>query len=215
MPSTLHYIFDPLCGWCYAASPLLRHAVTALGNGLTLQFHPGLMFDSPRNLGPDWRSYILNADQRIHQLTGVPFGKPYIDWLLSDAPMVLESTTPTLALLAARQLESSLTLDMLEAIQAARYQRGEDICDPAHLAKLAGALGFNEATFTTAMTKQATQLDECVSEARQRLHAAGGQGFPTFILETASGLHRLDHGRHYGNPQTFIDQIRSLTGATA
>ncbi|WP_375381790.1 hypothetical protein [uncultured Sphingomonas sp.] len=25
----LHYVYDPLCGWCYAAEPLVRAAVTA------------------------------------------------------------------------------------------------------------------------------------------------------------------------------------------
>ena len=25
-PATLHYIYDPFCGWCYAAAPLVKAA---------------------------------------------------------------------------------------------------------------------------------------------------------------------------------------------
>lgn len=29
--ATLHYIFDPLCGWCYGAAPLVEAARTVPG----------------------------------------------------------------------------------------------------------------------------------------------------------------------------------------
>lgn len=29
--TTLHYIFDPLCGWCYGAAPLVKAAQSLPG----------------------------------------------------------------------------------------------------------------------------------------------------------------------------------------
>ena len=29
-PATLHYIHDPLCGWCYGAAPLVKAALEVL-----------------------------------------------------------------------------------------------------------------------------------------------------------------------------------------
>ena len=40
-PFVLHYIFDPLCGWCYAAAPLVKAARSV--PGVTLQWHGGGM----------------------------------------------------------------------------------------------------------------------------------------------------------------------------
>ncbi|MGL6011675.1 MAG: DsbA family protein, partial [Shewanella oncorhynchi] len=37
---TLHAIIDPLCGWCYAAAPLLDAAAKA---GFTIKLHGGGM----------------------------------------------------------------------------------------------------------------------------------------------------------------------------
>lgn len=39
----LHYFYDPLCGWCYGASPLLQ-AVAALP-GVSVEMHAGGMLD--------------------------------------------------------------------------------------------------------------------------------------------------------------------------
>ena len=44
--ATLHYIYDPLCGWCYAASPLLQAAASL--PGLDMQLHAGGMMSGSR-----------------------------------------------------------------------------------------------------------------------------------------------------------------------
>lgn len=43
--ATLHYIFDPLCGWCYGAAPLVEAARTV--PGLAVAFHGGGMLAGP------------------------------------------------------------------------------------------------------------------------------------------------------------------------
>ena len=42
---TLHYIFDPLCGWCYGASPLIEAARHV--NGLDIALHAGGLMTGP------------------------------------------------------------------------------------------------------------------------------------------------------------------------
>ena len=37
--TTLHYVYDPLCGWCYGAAPLLRAAAGI--PGLRIALHAG------------------------------------------------------------------------------------------------------------------------------------------------------------------------------
>ena len=66
----LHYVFDPLCGWCYAARPLLRRLIDSLGDALPIRFHPGLLFASPRTIDPAYREHIIAADRRIAAVAG-------------------------------------------------------------------------------------------------------------------------------------------------
>ena len=41
MGSRLHYLFDPLCGWCYGVAPLI--AAAAGVPGLEIELHGGGM----------------------------------------------------------------------------------------------------------------------------------------------------------------------------
>src|SRR5256885_3464591 len=74
-PFVLHYIFDPLCGWCYAAAPLVKAARSV--PGVTLQWHGGGMLTGAhtRTITADWRGHVMPHDQRIAEMTGQPFGR--------------------------------------------------------------------------------------------------------------------------------------------
>ncbi|MEO3959115.1 hypothetical protein [Chromobacterium piscinae] len=80
----LHYFYDPLCGWCYGASPLLQ-AAAALP-GVSVEMHAGGMIDEEegRAITPDWRAYVMPHDKRIAQMSSQPFGDAYYDGLLND-----------------------------------------------------------------------------------------------------------------------------------
>ncbi len=40
----LHYFYDPLCGWCYAAEPLIQAAAAA---GVPIMLHGGGLWERP------------------------------------------------------------------------------------------------------------------------------------------------------------------------
>ncbi len=60
---TLHYIFDPLCGWCYGAAPLIE-AARAIP-GLDIALHGGgMMADGNRQPVTDaLRRYVMNGEE--------------------------------------------------------------------------------------------------------------------------------------------------------
>jgi putative protein-disulfide isomerase len=53
--SILHYVYDPLCGWCYAASPMVD-AVTSAGVPIVL--HGGGLLETPTHVEPGKRAYM-------------------------------------------------------------------------------------------------------------------------------------------------------------
>lgn len=61
----LHYIFDPLCGWCYAAAPLVEAAEEL--PGLAIELHAGGMLSGyyRRLITPQWQEYVIPHDRRI------------------------------------------------------------------------------------------------------------------------------------------------------
>lgn len=184
LPSlVLHYIFDPLCGWCYAAAPLVKAARDIAG--LELQWHGGGMLTGAqrRTITADWRAHVLPHDQRIAQMTGQPFGTAYTDGLLNAVGTVLDSEPPTTAMLAAQALGGK-GLDLLARMQQAYYVQGQALTDAALLQNLAADIGIDAQAFAAqyaALTGAATQAH--MAQSRQLLQSIGGQGFPSFALE--------------------------------
>ncbi|PLK50651.1 DsbA family protein [Uliginosibacterium sp. TH139] len=212
--STLHYIFDPLCGWCYAVAPLLRAAREV--PGLSIALHGGGMMTGAnrRSITPQWRDYVLPHDRRIAQLTGQPFGEAYFEGLLRDTTAVMDSAPPTTAILAAEEL-AGRGLDMAHRLQHAHYAEGRRIADQAVLQALAAELGLEVASFTAAFERLAGEATEQhFRDSRHWLARVGGQGFPTLVLEQADGaLTRIDVSPFLGQPDAFAAALRQQVPA--
>ncbi|AJP56087.1 protein-disulfide isomerase [Pandoraea vervacti] len=207
--ATLHYIADPLCGWCYAAAPLVRAARDVAGLGVA--FHGGGMMAGPnvQPVTPQLRNYVMPHDHRIAELTGQPFGDAYFDGLLRDGTAVFDSAPPTAAVLAAEAL-AARGLDMFAAVQRAHYVDGKRIADRDVLVSLAADLGLDRDAFSTALDAQdAAALMQHFRDSRNWLARVGGSGFPTFVLDIDGELERLEPGRYLGQPDAWRDMLRA------
>jgi putative protein-disulfide isomerase len=206
--ATLHYLYDPLCGWCYAAAPLVQAAQAV--PGLALALHAGGMMAGAQRqpVTPALRNYVMPHDRRIHALTGQPFGDAYFNGLLCDPQAVFDSEPPITAILAAEALSAgapqSLALAMLKRIQHAHYVEGRQIARPEVLATLAAEVGMAPQAFDAAYGAAAGALvARHIDASRRMLGALGGRGFPTFALQTDDGFRVLDFGPYLGKPAAW------------
>ncbi len=205
----LHYVYDPLCGWCYGAAPLV-HAASELAG---LRLHGGGMFAGAarRPVTPELRAYVGPHDRRIAELSGQPFGSAYTDGLLKDPDAMLDSEPPITAVLAATELAGAhAALALLERTQRAHYMEGRRIAEPGVLRSLAIELGLDGPAFDAAYQRQAGPATQAHLQAsRQLLQQSGGQGFPTLLLQTADGrMRRLDIGRFHGQRLAWLAYLR-------
>lgn len=206
---TLHYIFDPLCGWCYAAAPLV--AIVRSIEGLQLELHGGGMMSGTarRMVSPEFRLQVMEYDRRIAEVSFRPFGHAYFDGLLRNEDAVLDSTPPIAAILAAQACGKS-GADMLAALQLAHYIKGLVISDPVCLHSLGTALGIDAETFKNELEKQLQgPVDAHIQSSRQLLQQVGGHGFPTMALETEGDFKRLDIGSYFGKPDEWQEMLQS------
>jgi putative protein-disulfide isomerase len=208
----LRYIYDPLCGWCYGASPLVEAARAMPGLAITLH-GGGLMTGANRRpVTPALRGFIMQHDKRIAALTDLPFGEAYFDGLLRDSAVTLDSQPPIAAILAAETLQGR-GLDLLARLQSAHYVEGLRISEAKTLAELAAGIGLDPAGFQAAFETALGQSGQAhIEESRKLLAQADGEGFPTFILETQGGLERLNHASYYGKPGLWPSYLESRLG---
>ena len=209
-PPDLHYIYDPLCGWCYGAKPLIEAArgilpVVAHGGGMMTGAHR-------RPVTAQLRDYVMPHDQRIAELTGQPFGEAYFEGLLRDTTAVFDSEPPTGAILAAEQV-AGRGLELLGRLQTAHYVEGRRIADENVLLALAADIGLDAQAFKAAFITAPGGLTQAhFKDSRALLARVGGQGFPTAVLEQSGRYQVIDLGGYLGKPQAFADWLRQLDG---
>jgi len=208
----LHYIHDPLCGWCYGASPL----VTAARAVLPVSAHGGGMMAgrNRRQVSADLRNYVMPHDRRIAQLSGQVFGERYFNGLLTDTSAVFDSGPPIAAVLAMQALKGNEAgLDLLAAIQRAHYQEGRRISDPPVLVALAAQLGADSAAFASALPQQ--DLETHFQATHRLLDQVGGRGFPTFVLQRGPAMEVIDVAVWLGRPLQWAAHLRGAMEAAS
>lgn len=211
--TTLHYIHDPLCGWCYGAAPLVKAAREVLN----VRAHGGGMMTGARRqtVTPQLRDFVKPHDVRIAQLSGQRFGEGYRDGLLRDTDAVFDSEPPTAAMLAAEAI-AGRGLDMLAQLQVAHYIEGRRIAERAVLIDVATVLGFEPTTFAEVLDRQfGNAVQVHIKETRAFMAQVGAQGFPSFVLETDEGVQSVDFAGYLGRPNDFQDWLRSQAGLPA
>jgi putative protein-disulfide isomerase len=203
MNAVLHYIYDPLCGWCYGAEPLVWAAAKV--DGLALRMHAGGLWPQPTRLPDHTRRYIAQADARVGQMSGQPYGEPYLNGLLFDPELVLESRPVIAAVLAAQSLDATKALPMLRGIQHAHYERGQHVVRAATLSAVAAEIGLDVAAFERAL--QTVPVDEHIAASRELMNNVGAQGFPTFVLQVGDDWLAVPHSRFAPTPDRFAEWL--------
>lgn len=204
----LHYIYDPLCGWCYGAKPLVQAAQAVLP---VIAHGGGMMTGANRQtVSPQLRNYVMPHDRRIAEYTGQPFGEAYFEGLLRDETAVFDSAPPIAAVLAAEQI-AGRGLELLGRLQTAHYVEGRRIADEAVLLELATQTGLEPEAFQQAFDEADT--DHHIKDSRALLAKVGGQGFPTFALEQDGQFTLIDIGPWLGKPQAFAQWLSQSPAA--
>ncbi|WP_338497347.1 DsbA family protein [Pseudomonas sp. WP18] len=206
--TTLHYLYDPLCGWCYGAKPLVQAAQAVLP---VIAHGGGMMTGANRQrVSPQLRNYVMPHDRRIAEYTGQPFGEAYFEGLLRDSSAVFDSAPPTAAILAAQQLEGR-GLELLGRLQTAHYVEGLRIADETVLLALAQSMGLAAQAFEAAFHD--VDVQGHIEASRALLAQVGGQGFPTFALEQEGRFTVIDTSPWLGKPEAFGQWLKQTVPA--
>ncbi|SMY06133.1 DsbA family protein [Flavimaricola marinus] len=208
MTQTLHYLFDPLCGWCYGASATIA----------TLSKHPDIDL-KPHATGlfagggaRPMKSFAAQAwanDQRIAALSGQQFTQAYRRDVLGAEDASLDSTVATLAVTAVADTAPDRVIEALARIQAARYVDGKDVTSSAVVADLLAELGLKEAS--ARVLEPDTALLDLVrnrtTEARTLMTAFGLQGVPALIAEIDGTSRGMDASTLYSGPDAVLSAL--------
>lgn len=202
----LLYLYDPLCGWCYAATSGIARLRAA---GVTVSLRPtGLFSDPGRVMTAEFADYAWKNDRRIAALTGQAFTEAYRRQVLQAPGKAFDSTNAVLALTAVAMDAPDHEADALRAVQEARYVAGRDITDVATLGAILTEAGYPNTTVAfearTATLLSANAARVAAGQAMMR--EVGGSGVPTLVLIDGQSHRLLDGNALYGS----VDELLRL-----
>ncbi len=207
--TSLQYLFDPLCGWCYGASASIK--ALAKHPAIDVQPMPTGLF-AGKNARP-MKSFAAQAwamDQRIGALSGQPFSEDYRTKVLGAEDALLDSTVATRAVVAVSASAPDRVIDALVAIQSARYFGGKDVTSAPVVAGLLTDLGLPEASARLVALDEdlLQQVNTQTNAARDVMNAYGLQGVPSLIATINGELSILDASTLYSGPDDILAALK-------
>lgn len=208
---TLDYIYDPLCGWCYGAAPLI--AIAASHPNISLKLNGGGMMAglNVKPVTPALREFVQPHDSNIAQVSGQLFSDDYKNGLLKDETALLDSTPPIAAIMVAEHWSKAPA--MLHAIQQAHYVKGLKVADIEVLKALAISIEIPVDEFVSCYQETLkNQLDQHIQRSRQLLSEVGANGFPTLVdlsqsqnTQSQTIIHPI--ANYYGKPEAWREYL--------
>lgn len=220
----LLYIFDPLCGWCYASSPALASLAAAFPQQLKLM--PSGLFanQGARELLPSLATSIWAHDQRIESLTGRVFSETYFNNILMGAGVRLDSQAMNRALTAIRHLDTALEPVVLHHLQHERYVNGQDTASPSVVARIVAqhvqqaGHDLDASDFALRLAHDealAEDTDNRIKATRTLMDQLAVKGVPMLLVQTGEQFEQISGKPLHIDPQALVATIAEKLKAAA
>ena len=181
----LIYLFDPLCGWCYASSPAVLNL--AKSNEFELEIYAtGLFADTGRTMDAAFARHAWSNDQRIAQLTGQPVSEKYHRQILLGEGE-FNSRALSNACFALLEQGSETMLEVFAKLQKARYVDGQDTSQTEVVRRLLQDLGQSTAAETFDSAENQAKTTDWIGQGQTIATRFGVQGVPSLFAETEQG----------------------------
>lgn len=179
MNTSLIYIHDPMCSWCWGFEPLRQQLFEALAGKMQIRrLVGGLAPDSDQPMPVEMQKGLQQTWRRIEEIIpGTRFN--YAFW--SDCAPRRSTYPSNRAVIAARQQGEEFDPLMTARIQKAYYLEARNPSDNETLVELAADIGLDAGRFADSLASEATHrllLDEIASS-----RAMGVDSFPSLVVE--------------------------------
>lgn len=168
---TLIYGYDPVCGWCYGAAPVVREVEKVMPVRLAMS---GLVVGDRVGPAAAMEGYVRRSAERLQAVTGRAPSEAFYAWMRRPGA-VAASAPPAVAVDAVGRQRPDAVLAFAHAVTEAHYAHGMDPNDPEAYASLLA----EHAPGVTLPDIHDSDLAKAAFAEGRRL---GIHAFPTFLL---------------------------------
>lgn len=208
MKATILYIMDPLCGWCYGFSPVVKRVQEEHPDFNYHVITGGMITGDRVQPVAAMSGYILNAYKRVEDLSGVKVGEPYLD-MLREGTEMNNSEPPCRAIHAFQEMRSNMGLKFAHEVQKKLFVQGKSLNDESTYAELAQEFDIDTDEFLKKMKSE--ENGYATVQDWQWCKAAGITGFPCLVMQLEDKYYMLAQGfTKYEDVKAVLDKVVSL-----
>lgn len=193
------YFFDPLCGWCYAFSPVIYKISKDTSDQFDFEAITGGMVVGNR-VGPlgEMADYIIGAIERVESLSEVKFGEEYKRNLKSK-DYIQDSFPPSVAINIVKDIKPEVVMEFIKKLQHEHHFLAKSYFDIGTYTSILDEMKVSIEDFEGKFNS--TKYKTITLEQFQLTKEFGINGFPTVIIEYKDKYYNLLSG--YRNYESF------------
>ncbi|NAT78332.1 protein-disulfide isomerase [Dickeya dadantii] len=214
----LQYLFDPLCGWCYASAPALKYLAKTYPEKLELL--PSGLFseEGARTINAQWATHAWTNDRRIASLTGQCFSEAYHKLLHSNSRF--DSQYLNRVLTVFRDIAPAAEAGLLHELQISRYVLGLDTSRSDVVAQIsieyAMTLKLDIPNYLISdQLAVDTNLSEMTNKRIQNVKALmrslGVNGVPLLLVISGGKTHAISGHSLYGGTMAISNALKQFS----
>jgi len=187
------YLYDPLCGWCYGFSPVIRALRDQIGKDIPFTALAGGMVTGER-VGPVGQvaPYIKTAFKRVEDLSGVRFGGKFLEMMETGGATIFDSEPPSRAAYILKDAYPDAAIDIAHGVQDIIYKEGQNPNLATSYHKLASGLGMDTANFDEHFESHGYRL--AIQDEFTLVKRFGVTGFPTVVYRNKEQYYLVSNG---------------------
>jgi len=199
--TTLYYVLDPMCSWCYGFAPTWKKVLENLNDNIKVVYvHGGLAPHSDVDMAPDMQNMLQGIWRQIEEQLGSKFNHDFWTNCKPRRSTYLSCQASIAARVQGKEYE------MIQAIQELYYLKASNPSNRDTLELAASSIGLDVDKFSADL-----ESDEIVSmfqEDLNRRRKLNVNGFPSLVFKYKNNYFPLQV--QYNNPEAILKQINDL-----
>ncbi len=209
-PVKILYVYDPLCGWCFGFSGVIKKLAEDYASDFEFDVISGGMIVGERAgvLAPKMAEYILSTIPRLETHTGVKFGEIYKQQIASGT-LYQSSVKPSIALCVFKDHFPDKAVPFASAIQNAQFVEGKNLEDDQTYLSLITPYNIDPGTFLEQLNSE--EYHRKAYEEFNYAQQLGVSGFPAVIAVHKDKYYLVSNGyQSYEQLQPVFEKLKTF-----
>jgi putative protein-disulfide isomerase len=179
---TITYVFDPLCGFCYAFEPEVKQLEAAYNSKFVFEVIPGGMIVGAGE-GPISKvaPHIAGGYKDLEKMSSSKFGDKFLNDIMKVGTYKMSSEMPSIAVTVFKSLLPNKAIAFASDVQTMLYYDGISLNEPENYRTLAIKYGLNADDFVAKL--KSTEWKTKTQNEFIQAENLGVTSYPALVLK--------------------------------